>query len=227
MGPGLKGEVGMGSSRKAKGGVGSSLAILLVGLLMGSVMLSPVGAHIKNFNHLKTKHFYTKKAANAEFVNIGEAAPNATNAANADKLDTLDSTAFQQKCKDGSVLAYARVEGSATFSSTFTADPAVINPAYNCTGGNVQVKREFPGAYEVLLPGISDNAANTGEWVVVASAEGICWFGCADVLAMVFPTTEGGQDTFQINLADEQDATDANNGQPVDRTFSFTLYDFA
>jgi hypothetical protein len=48
--------------------LGSVAALVLAGVLMGSVMLTPVGAHITTFNHLKTKHFYTKKAADARFV---------------------------------------------------------------------------------------------------------------------------------------------------------------
>jgi hypothetical protein len=67
----------------------------------GTAIITPAGAHITSFNHLKTAHFFTKKAADARFVNVGEtatAATNATTAANADKLDGLDSLAFKLAC---------------------------------------------------------------------------------------------------------------------------------
>jgi hypothetical protein len=107
----------MGASSKRRR-IGQWVAVLLVGMLAGSVMLTPVGAHIKNFNHLKKKHFYTKKAANSRFINVGEKASDsdkldgkdsteflgtAGKAADADKLDGLDSTAFEE------VVAYAHV----------------------------------------------------------------------------------------------------------------------
>jgi hypothetical protein len=65
----------MRESRKRR--FAQELALLLVGMLMGSVMLTPVGAHITSFNHLKTKHFYTKKAADARFIDAGEKAASA------------------------------------------------------------------------------------------------------------------------------------------------------
>lgn len=68
--------------------VARSVAVLVVGMMAGSVMLTPVGAHITTFNHLKTKHFFTKKAADARFVNVGETA---ASAANAEKVDGLDA----------------------------------------------------------------------------------------------------------------------------------------
>jgi hypothetical protein len=98
--------------------VARSVAVLVAGMLAGSVMLTPVGAHITTFNHLKTKHFFTKKAANARFINVGEKASNSDKldgkdstdflgatgkAADADKLDGLDSTAFEE------IVAYAHV----------------------------------------------------------------------------------------------------------------------
>jgi hypothetical protein len=48
------------------------VVVLLTGMLAGTVLITPVGAHIVTFNHLKTKHFYTKKAADQRFVDTGE-----------------------------------------------------------------------------------------------------------------------------------------------------------
>lgn len=61
--------------------LGSVAALVLAGVLMGSVMLTPVGAHITTFNHLKAKHFYTKKAADARFVDTAEGDARYTNVA--------------------------------------------------------------------------------------------------------------------------------------------------
>jgi hypothetical protein len=86
--------------------------VLLIGVAVEGVMLSP-GAHITTFDHLKAKHFFTKKAADDLFVNVGETATaatsatnatNATTAANADKLDGLDSLAFKLTCPAGTPL---------------------------------------------------------------------------------------------------------------------------
>jgi hypothetical protein len=63
--------------------LGSVAALVLAGVLMGSVMLTPVGAHITTFNHLKAKHFYTKKAADARFVDTAEGDARYTNVAKA------------------------------------------------------------------------------------------------------------------------------------------------
>jgi hypothetical protein len=101
----------MAEGNRGRWGVASLGTVLLAGLLAGSVLLTPVGAHITSFNHLKASHFYTKKAADTRFVNVGEkvlsaatadtaakaaTATNADTAKNADTLDGVDSTAFAQ-----------------------------------------------------------------------------------------------------------------------------------
>ena len=95
---------------RIRGKFGQAAALLFVGTVAGSVMITPVGAHITSFSHLKTAHFYTKKAADERFISVGEtataatAATNATNATNADKLDGLDSLAFKLACPAGTRL---------------------------------------------------------------------------------------------------------------------------
>jgi hypothetical protein len=59
--------------RESKRRIGQWLAVLVTGMLAGSIIITPVGAHISSFNHLKTKHPYTKTAADARFVDTGEA----------------------------------------------------------------------------------------------------------------------------------------------------------
>jgi hypothetical protein len=151
----------MGSREKGRGKVGTSVAMLMVGLLMGSVMLSPVGAHIKNFNHLKAKHFYTKKASNNRFINVGEKASDADKldgkdsteflgtagkAADADKLDNLDSTAFQRSgCVDGNVLGYVRIV-AADYGSGYTNVPT----SFTCVSGfTSRAKQTSPGVFRI------------------------------------------------------------------------------
>lgn len=92
--------------------VARSLAVLVVGMLAGSVMLTPVGAHITTFNHLKTKHFYTKKAADSRFINVGE------KASDADTLDGTDSTGF---LKGGQVLVAGNAGGRNNPIDDFTS----------------------------------------------------------------------------------------------------------
>jgi hypothetical protein len=153
----------MGKHRERKRGVGQWVAVLLVGMLAGSVMLTPVGAHIKNFNHLKTKHFYTKKAADARFVNVGEKASDAdkldgkdsteflgstAKAADADKVDGLDSTQL-------SVFGWARVLGELVSLNTgeFGTSVATCPAGTKILGGghvtidgvhNIEVFRSWP-----------------------------------------------------------------------------------
>jgi hypothetical protein len=229
----------MEESSKRKRSVGQWVAVLLVGMLAGSVMLTPAGAHLNSpltFKHLK-KHFYTKKAADNRFLNVGETAANATNAtnatsaANADKLDNLDSAAFQQKCKDGTILAHANIQASSTFDSSYTIDPAKVENAYNCKSATneVKVKRNSAGSYTVSLPGISTDAANTGKWVVVTGNQGACFFGCTDAATNWFSSTDGTEgDVLVFLIADYQPTDDAaNSGDLQDTPFSFAVLDYS
>jgi hypothetical protein len=51
--------------------IGVSAVVLLAGMLAGTILITPVGAHITTFKHLK-KHFYTKQAADARFLDASE-----------------------------------------------------------------------------------------------------------------------------------------------------------
>lgn len=62
----------MANPRMKRMKFGRWATVLVVGMLAGSIMLTPVGAHITTFNHLKTKHFYTKQAAEARFIDGAE-----------------------------------------------------------------------------------------------------------------------------------------------------------
>jgi hypothetical protein len=142
----------MGKHRKRGTGVGLWVAVLLVGMMAGTVMVSPVGAHITSFSHLTAKHFFTKKAADARFINVGEQVSAATDAANSDKLDTLDSTAFQKSgCVNGNVMGYARILPSfygptyETVPSSFTCLPGVSVRAKETSEGVFTIDFGFDG----------------------------------------------------------------------------------
>lgn len=142
----------MGKHRKQRTGVGLWVAVLLVGMLAGTVLVSPVGAHITSFSHLTAKHFFTKKAADARFINVGEAAVSATNAtnaqtaANADKLDAMDSTAFQRSgCVNGNVLGYARI-----LPGFFGPSYETVPTSFTCLSGlSVRAKQDPVGVFTI------------------------------------------------------------------------------
>lgn len=166
----------MARSGKRGSRVGRSVAVLLVGMLAGSLMLTPVGAHIGSFSHLTAKHFFTKKAADARFVNVGEAAASATkaatadnaaNAANADKLDAMDSTAFQRSgCVNGNVLGYARI-GQAAYGPAYLDVPV----SFSCVAGfTVRAKQASAGVFTIDM-GFDRTSALCGEHVAIATVE--------------------------------------------------------
>lgn len=108
-----------GSSNKK---IGQWLAVLLTGMLAGSVMLTPVGAHISTFNHLKAKHFYTKKAADARFITPA--------AADALFLTPAEGDARYAQASSASSQAYAEVRGTTVVSanSKNIAQGNLLNP---------------------------------------------------------------------------------------------------
>ena len=142
--------------------------VLVVGLLAGSAMLAPVGAHVTSFSHLAAKHFFTKKAADSRFVNVGETAAQATNAAsaqNADKLDAMDSTAFQRSgCVNGNVMGYARIVPG-FYGPSYEAVPA----SFTCVSGiSVRAKRDSVGVFTIDF---GFDGTPCGQQVPIATAE--------------------------------------------------------
>jgi hypothetical protein len=79
-------------------------------------------------------------------------------APNADKLDGQDSSAYVRDCEEGSVLGYAWVIApngtydTSTIPSTFT--PIFRNYDYNCSGGQIYVRRDGVGQYYVGFGGL-------------------------------------------------------------------------
>jgi hypothetical protein len=83
---------------------GRSIALLVAGLLTGTVLIQPAVAHVtRRLGHLQ-KHL------DKRYVKKGDIVANAANAANADRLDGKDSTAFV----GSEELLWAVVESSGT-----------------------------------------------------------------------------------------------------------------
>lgn len=102
---------------------GRSVALLVAGVLAGSVLIQPAVAHVTK----KVKHLY--KHLDPRYYNVGEKVGDANTldgvdstgylktaqkAADADKLDNLDSSAFQQEAD----LLYAVVDDAGVGSVT-------------------------------------------------------------------------------------------------------------
>jgi hypothetical protein len=152
--------MGVVSKRGKRGGYW--VAVLLAGMLVGSVLLTPVGAHLNSpltFGHLK-KHFFTKKGADARFLNVGEKASDSDKldgkdsadflgttgkATDADKLDNLDSAAFQKSgCVNGNVLGYAFIDSS--LGATYEDIPT----SFTCVSGfTVRAKQTPANEYTI------------------------------------------------------------------------------
>ena len=142
--------------------------VLIVGILAGSVMLAPVGAHITSFSHLTAKHFFTKKAADSRFINVGEkaaSATSATNADNADKLDSLDSAAFQKSgCVNGNVMGYARIVPG-FYGPTYEPVPV----SFTCISSfPVRAKQDSVGVFTIDF---GFDGTPCGQHVPIATAE--------------------------------------------------------
>lgn len=121
----------MGQNRGKRRGALGWLALLMAGMLSGSVLIGPAVAHLNRpltFKHLK-KHFYVKKAANNRFINVGE------KASDADKLDGIDSAGFY---KTGSTVADSDKVDGKNASDLVAAGVFVRN-----VGGTLEIHRWF------------------------------------------------------------------------------------
>jgi len=109
------------STGRARTRWGRGVAILTVGLLAaGAFSLSPASAAKFLTKKKAMKLFYTKKVADARFINAGE------KASDSDKLDGMDSAAFQTASayalvdKNGPSLVAAKTRGFTAVSRPFT-----------------------------------------------------------------------------------------------------------
>ena len=184
----------------------SRIALLVVGVMIGGMLLTPAGAHVGGtVGHLWKSHLKAKVL----------------------KLN------YQTRCKDGAGLAHGYVIGSEgdTFPSEYTTDAAYIKNNYNCKSATneVRVKRTGAGNFDISLPGISNNLSNTGNMVVLVSPTGLCFFGCSDSIAYYLPIEEEGQGwVIHVTIGDSQPSDDAaDTNTLIDLNFSFQVLDFS
>lgn len=179
------------------------LSLVVAGILAGTMLLTPVGAHITQsgrhvgvhaWREFIRERVYTRTAANRIFY-----------------TRTAANAIFQSKCQDGSVLGYATVAASNVFSSTFT-DAGVVG--FSCASSDpVLAKRAFnagtnDATYTVRFPGLnfgSTTASNVQITTVAASGQVAGVYG-----------TSGGDVTVQTF----QDVT----GDAIDKAFSLTIF---
>lgn len=124
--------------------LGRAGALVLIGALAGSVMLTPVSAHFTTFNHLKNKHFFTKKAADSRFVNTTEIE---TKAVTGTTVVTTSSTTFVDV--PGAVTSLNIPTGrKGLIHANFSAESACYGPdTQNCS-------------VRILIGGIEANPAS-------------------------------------------------------------------
>jgi hypothetical protein len=124
---------------------GRSIALLVAGLLAGTVLIQPAVGHVtRRLNHLY-KHLdkrYVKVGDTVAQARNATNATNATNAANADSLDGKDSTAYEQKSETMTGVFSARgghAGGGSNFADTQISWDIPLSvaptPHYIPTGG--------------------------------------------------------------------------------------------
>jgi hypothetical protein len=112
---------------------GRSVALLVAGILAGTVLIQPAVAHFRpRIGHL-IRHVFNR--ADPRYINVGEAV---TNAANADKVDNLDA----------SQLVSAGVHTSRPISIT---DPPVIDDSFNYVNTTTPTISGSAGTYDINM----------------------------------------------------------------------------
>lgn len=111
---------------------------------------------------------------------------------NADHLDEMDSSAFQKTCQQGAVRGFAWVinpQGNydmAAVPNVWT--PIFKNSAYNCSGGEIYLRRQGVGHYWISF---EDNGGR------VASVSSDASYGKDDLYAVVgFPLNSNDSNTM-------------------------------
>lgn len=133
---------------------------------------------------------------------LGEV-PLATNSAN---LGGVPPAGYQRSCTAGTVQGFVRVRGSTTFGNVYTSDPAKIDVKFNCTGGEVEVRRVAAGDYRVKF---NSNPASLGV--------GNSFNDFDNFVAVGRVTDVTGEEVFRVVSRD-----DAGNTQ--DRTFALAIF---
>ena len=91
---------------------------------------------------------------------------------NAGRVDGIDSSALQKKCKNGSVLAFARIVPGSLSSDSLSS--AGITEAYNCASPNnpARAASGSAGHSYVRFPGLMSGNFAQLEYVVSGNVEG-------------------------------------------------------
>jgi hypothetical protein len=126
-------------------------------------------------------------------------------ATNAERLGGQQAERFQFRCQDGSVRAFAIVNGDPTFPATFTNEGARIPVAFNCAQPGVEARRVGVGSYRVRFTG------NAAARIAVANA-----YGPASFDAYVAVNREAATNEWEVVIHD-------GAGALVDRVFEILL----
>jgi hypothetical protein len=150
----------------------------------GSTLVNRSVSNVKIKKNSLTKTEINVKALGT--VPKATAANQAAFAQNAGELDGHGPDFWQQACQNGTVKAFAIVNGDTNFPTDYVSAAANVPQKYNCTGGAVEAKRVSIGNYRVRFGGnlatiavsnsygpgsfdeyVSVNQESTGEWEVV------------------------------------------------------------
>ncbi len=181
--------------------VRGALTLALIGGLTAALIAAPVGA---------AKKAVTKKRVKNISTNI---------------FNSLIPAAIagkQNTCQPGSVLAWAYVDASGTFSSTYTTTG--VSPQFNCAGGPVEVLRTAAGLYRVRIPGLSNGAAANAQFVASVEPSDAAQGGGADEVASYDTVEDAGQRVLGVVIGDAQNSGDANNLALTDDDFIVAVY---
>jgi hypothetical protein len=116
---------------------------------------------------------------------------------------------FQQRCKPGSVLAYAMINGDGgdpgggNVSTTGFSTSGVVND-FNCKPGNIQATQFGTGSYGVRIPRVTTNDPTTGVFLFQSAASHSSEFINID--------THTGDNYIEVDSYDDA-------GVPVDADF--------
>lgn len=161
-----------------------SITLVVVGVMVGLVMLSPVSAHLGKPNHMWNKHFKSKVQSMIQ-----------------SELNKLPS---DDPCAKGHAMGYASVQGLG-LSSSFTT----ITNAYNCKGGTVEARRTALGEYRVRFNGMPIGSTASGLVAQVTAVGGsggtIVGYGSAtqDIVVNTYDNTGNEWDKlFSVTIFD-------------------------
>jgi hypothetical protein len=155
---------------------------MLAGMFVGLMMLTPAGAHISTFAHLKAKHFYTKKAADSRFIEVGEKASSAGYADTAKSAAMADAATTANTANVAlSPVAFAHVLADASVDETQSRGVGDANVTYLPVGIYCFSGLTFPFKTVQVSMEHATAGASTAASSSVAIHSGTCAGAQADV----------------------------------------------